>query len=216
MNNNHERDARWFAYLLGELPEADRAQVESQHAQVETEMAASPDEAAKFRAVCEGVHSWAAESVIGPAMDLHALLAKGQIPAQGPRPAWWAKAWPWAVAATFLIAISELSFSVQLGDTTIAWGQPAAPAASVPADDLLKRLDAIETASLASQQEVATMAARALSIEEEMRDATAELAYNQQLEAEARFRDIERLIALTGLGGQMQGGYSSAMYTDNP
>jgi hypothetical protein len=196
MNTNEERSARWYAYYLGELPEAERAGVEA-------ELAAAPVEAEEVRRVCLGVETWASEPIAGKPLDVHGIFNQADAPFGAAKPRRMAvltKAWPWAAAAAFLIAISQISFSIQFGDSTIAWGQAIQqPAGGVPSE-AIERLNAIETAAAKTQADIATVATRAASIETEMRDTTAELAYNQQLESQARYSDVQRILTLTGLG----------------
>lgn len=208
---NEQRDARWFAYLLGDLPEDERAAVEA-------EMAAAPRESAAFRQTYDGVDLWAREAVEHAPLDVHDTIARAQTllaaNAHPRKTPWYGRALPWAAAAAFLIALSQISFSVQMGDSTFAWG--AQPAQEESSQELIDRLRALETVTASAQAELQGLAERAVSIEEEMRDTTAELAYNQQLESEARYRDIARVLTLTGLDRMTVADASFASMYDVP
>jgi hypothetical protein len=208
MTNHEQREQRWIAYFLGEGDPVERRRTEQ-------ELREAPEEAERIRVLCTAVTQWAQEEVPPsplalselPVGDLEFQRAKKQRTS-----AMW-KALPWAAAAVFLLALSQVSFSVTMGDTTFAWGAGGAPQTADPA--IATRLATLETASAEANELASAVALRTMNLETELRDTAAELAQNQRLESEVRYRDMARLLTLLSPNSGYPAEFASLAGNDN-
>ena len=185
MNPQKEREDRWLAYYLGELPESERRAVEE-------EFEADPALAADMKDFLRDVETWAKRPVPGEPMDIDAVR-QHEAPGRG---GFKALRWPlsFAAAALFLFALTQVQFSLEFGDTQFAWGQaPSAVNTGLP--ELQARLDAMEAAQASTQAAVETVAMQTVVLEENLNTTAATLAAAQQQETIARYRDMEQLLA---------------------
>lgn len=191
MEPNAERDQRWMAYFLDECDPSERPQIEA-------EMRDHPKEAEAARLVCEEIRAWAAEKVEASPFNVEDAYAENpeeidtrptKFRLSAPR-----RIWPWAVAAMFLLALSQISFSVSLGDSTLSWGQPVAVNVSDPKQ--LERLEALENTAMQTTDYVESLALQTVALEEELQRTATELVLFQQVETQTRYRDMERLMQM--------------------
>lgn len=191
MEPNAERDQRWMAYFLNECDPSERAQIE-------TELRDHPKEAEAARRVCDEIRAWAAEGVEAAPFEVELAYADNPT-ANGTNIVPFhrratRRVWPWAVAAMFLLALSQISFTLSLGDSTLSWGQPV----PVIVDDSkqLERLQALETTAMETTEFVEALAQQTVALEDELQQTAAELVLTQQVETQTRYRDMERLMQL--------------------
>ncbi len=193
---NFRNDGRndWFAYFLGELPEAERGRVEE-------EMAVAPEEAEEVRRAVEAATAWAQQPESYEPLALDAVIQDGRVTPFARPPAARAPRWFWAAAAAALVvlAVSQTRFSVTMGDTTFAWGRPAATSTTDTLVALAAKLAEVESKHAKTEELVASVAERTLAVEE----SAAQLAYNQQVEAETRYQDMATLIQRLSGGDEM-------------
>ena len=198
MNPNDDRTTRWLACLFGDLDPGETARVEA-------EMRADPDAAEDFKQFFEDTSEWAKRPVADAPINMAELAARTRGPADlrigRPR---FRTAWPWAaVAATALLvaALSQTSFSMQLGGATLAWGDP-------PESEAMTLLESEISALNESYAELAADNLRLYdgfdefvfslqNLEIQLQFATMELARNQQRESHTRYADMERLLQIT-------------------
>ena len=195
MNPNDDRTTRWLACLLGDLDPGETARVEA-------EMRADPDKAKEFKRFFEDTSEWAKRPVADAPINMTELATRTRGPADlRIGRARFRRAWPWAaVAATALLvaALSQTSFSMQLGGATLAWGDP-------PESEAVTRLESEISALNESYAALATDNLRLYSgfeefvfslqqLEFQLQVATAELARNQERESHTRYADMERLL----------------------
>ncbi|MCH8204587.1 MAG: hypothetical protein IID09_05450 [Candidatus Hydrogenedentes bacterium] len=195
MNPNDDRTTRWLACLLGDLDPGETARVEA-------EMRADPDAAEDFKQFFEDTSEWAKRPVADAPINMTELAARTRGPADlRIGRARFRRAWPWAaVAATALLvaALSQTSFSMQLGGATLAWGDP-------PESEAVTRLESEISALNESYAALAADNLRLYSgfeefvfslqqLEFQLQVATAELARNQERESHTRYADMERLL----------------------
>ena len=81
MNEREEREQRWLAYFLDELPPEERADVEA-------ELRASPAVADEYRAFVEAVSAWAKEPVSGAPLSVECVCAAAEPTLAQPTPNW--------------------------------------------------------------------------------------------------------------------------------
>ena len=121
MNPSDDQTTRWLAYLLGELEHGDAARVEA-------EMRDDPAKAEEVRRFFEATTDWAKRPVPESPIDMAELASRTRGAAGvGAGRARFRTAWPWAAvtaAALLIAALSQTSFSVQLGGAALAWGDP--------------------------------------------------------------------------------------------
>ncbi len=211
MKPNDDQTTRWLAYLLGDLAPNDAARVEA-------EMRDDPAKAEEVRRFFEATADWAKRPVADAPVDMTELAARtrGAADAHAGR-ARFRTAWPWAAvaAAVALVAVlSQGSFSMQLGGTTLAWGDPLQTEAVIQLESEISALN----------QSYAELAADNLRLYDgfdefvfslqqlhtQLRVATTELARNQEREAHTRYTDMQRLLELTLASGALPYGNDGA------
>ena len=198
MNPNDDQTTRWLAYLLGDLDPDDAARAE-------TEMRDDPAKAKEVRKFFEATTDWAKRPVAEAPIDMTELAARTRgaavVPAGRAR---FRAAWPWAAvaAAALLVAVlSQASFSMRIGGTAFAWGNP-------PQSEAVTQLESKISALNESYAELAADNLRLYNgfedfvfslqqLETQLQLATAELARNQQHEAYTRYADMKRLLEMT-------------------
>ena len=216
MKGNHEmgvreeRERRWMAYYLEEADPSDRAAIEE-------ELRLDPEEAERVRLVCDGVRSWAQQEVAPSHLSLEDLpiggLASRTVALKQRRALLW-RTLPWAAAATFILALSQANFSVQVGDSTFSWGEANVtpyPEEGETVIALQARIAELEKATTEAQDLVQQVALQSVELETEFRETATELAENQRLESQIRYRDMERLLSLYGAGSEYPAATFSGM-----
>jgi len=193
MNHDDMQRERWLAYLLGETEPEDAARIEA-------EMVEAPDEAHALKEGIEAVRGWAAEPVEHSPVAMKTLLAAE--PASGAQSRW-ARRWPWAVAAgLILVALTQLSFTVTVGNTSLAWGTNAEDGdravLTEQVADLEVRYRALANAANESAEFLGVAAYRINTLERDLSRTAEELARNQRAETRARYADVQRILELTG------------------
>lgn len=183
MSTNDPRDERWIAYLLGECEPDEREKIEA-------EMRAIPDEAARVRALVEGVSDWVGEPTPYSPVDLEELerrLDVGTLTGSSKRWRLWA---PLAVAAALVVvALTQVQFTVEWGDTALHWGQetPDVETAMNTAqlDTLAQRIGELEQAALETNRYIEALAIQDLVLDDQLRNATTRLAHGQRMTAQS-------------------------------
>lgn len=193
MNHDDTQRERWLAYLLGETKPEDAARIEA-------EMAEAPEEARALKKGLAAARGWASEPAEHSPVVMETLLAAEPASVAQSR---WARRWPWAVAAgLLLIALTQLSFTVSVGDTSLAWGTNAEDsereALTEQVADLQIRYSALADAANESADFLGVAAYRINTLEQDLSHATTELARNQRAETRARYMDVQRILELTG------------------
>ncbi|MCH8205174.1 MAG: hypothetical protein IID09_08410, partial [Candidatus Hydrogenedentes bacterium] len=198
MNPNDDQTTRWLAYLLGDLEPGDAARVEA-------EMRDDPSKAEEVRKFFEATTDWAKRPVADAPINMDELAARTRDAANvRVGRARFRAAWPWAAVAAavlLVVALSQASFSMQLGGATLAWGNP-------PQTQAVTQLEGKISALNESYAELATDNLRLYNgfeefmislqqLETQLQVATAELARNQQREAYTRYADMQRLLEIT-------------------
>ena len=198
MNPNDDRTTRWLACLLGDLDPGETARVEA-------EMRDDPDAAEDFKQFFEDTSEWAKRPVADAPINMAELAARTRGPADlRIGRARFRTAWPWAAVAAAVVlvaALSQASFSVQLGGATLAWGNP-------PQAEAVTQLESEISALNQSYAELAADNLRLYDgfdefvfslqqLQTQLRVATAELARNQEREAHTRYTDMQRLLEMT-------------------
>ena len=198
MNPNDDQTTRWLAYLLGDL-ESDEA------TSVEAEMRADPDKAEEVKRFFEDTIEWAKRPVSAAPINMTELAARtrGATDARIRR-ARFSTAWPWAAvaaAALLVVALSQTSFSMQLGGATLAWGDPPQTKAVVRLESEISTLNesyaelAADNHRLYDGFEEFVLSLQ--NLETQLQVATTELARNQQRESQTRYADMERMLQIT-------------------
>lgn len=191
MKETDDKEKRWLAYFLDELPESDRARVEA-------ELEAAPEEARAMEGVVRDVRDWSRPAADAPATNLASIYDAAES-ASPPGPSGWRRAravLPWAAAAVFAVVLSQANVSIGFGDTTLGWGaQPNAERVAV----LEEQLGALEGRAAEDAEYIDAVASRLLDLERTVTLATTQLAEGQRIEAATRYRDIERLIRGAGI-----------------
>ena len=198
MNPKDDQTTRWLAYLLGDLEPDDAARVEA-------EMRDDPAKAEEVRRFFEATTDWAKRPVAESPIDMAELVARtrdaADVRAGGAR---FRTAWPWAAVAAAVVlvaALSQASFSMEIGGATLAWGE-------APQMEAVMQL---ESEIFALNQSYAELAADNLrlydgfdefayglqQLQTQLQVATAELARNQEREAHTRYTDMQRLLEMT-------------------
>lgn len=195
MNPNDDQTTRWLAYLLGDL-ESDEA------TRVQAEMRADPAKAEEVERFFEATSDWAKRPVADAPINMTELAARTRGAAdESIRRARFRAAWPWAAAAAaalLVVALSQTSFSMQLGGAAFAWGDP-------PQTETVTRLENEISALNESYAELAADNLRLYdgfeefvlslhNLETQLQVATAELVRNQEREAYTRYIDMERIL----------------------
>lgn len=193
MKLDDTKHEQWLAYLLGEL-EQDEA------ARVEVEMANAPEKAQAFKERLVQVRAWTKEPVEHTPLNTDAFFPETATPLTRSH---WARQWPWAVAAGLvLIALTQLSVSLTVGNTSLAWGTPAQDsedaALAQHAEELEGRLKTLESAAIESTNLLRRTTFKISTLEQGLVRATEQLALNQQAETRARYADVQRILELTG------------------
>ena len=139
--NDGRRD-KWLAYVLGELPEGERAEVEA-------ELARHPGELRRLQETVKAVNAWASEAGATVASDVDATIAEAQQASEAGKnrpvkpvsvgvPRW---VWAAAAAAMLVLALGQVQFSVTVGGTTFAWGGASTPVNQQPVASLAPELE---------------------------------------------------------------------------
>jgi len=198
MNPKDDQTTRWLAYLLGDLDPDDAARAE-------TEMRDDPAKAEEVRRFFDATTDWAKRPVPESPIDMAELAARTR-GATGIRTgrARLRAVWPWAAAAAAVVlvaALSQASFSVQLGGAALAWGTP-------PQTEAVTQLESEISALNQSYAELAADNLRLYDgfdefvfslqqLQTQLQIATAELVRNQEREAHTRYTDMQRLLEMT-------------------
>jgi hypothetical protein len=223
MNPKEEREQRWFAYFLGEVS---REEMES----IEEELRASPKEAEEYEEFIQSLSQWAKEPV--PYQPIHmkglgiepirfkdrrkdrSSPAKQRLfPTAGK---WF---WGLAAAALLIFAFSQLSFSINFGNTTIKWGR-------APDTEQIKQItrelslvnDQLKKVSEASAENkgyIQTVAMKNLMLENDLQNAVNQLVYYQQIETRTRYNDVQKLLHLRPVEFSNVQGKNQDSYPDN-
>lgn len=195
MSRNDDRDKRWLAYFLGDATPDERERVEA-------ELRDGPDDAAAFRALVEGVSAWAKEPVPYVPVDLDALetaKAAGHAQTAPPRLArvWFARAAALAALALVVLGLSQVQFTLALGDTALHWGRQGGPEATArvaqDVQSLTRQVQRLEWATEETGAKIQSLALRNAAVEEQFRNAAIRLAHNQRVEAQTRYRSFQDL-----------------------
>lgn len=198
MNPNDDLRTRWLAYLLGDLEPDDAARVEA-------EMRADPAQAEEVKRFFEATTDWAKRPVAEAPIDMTELAARtrGAADARVGRGRL-RRAWPWAAvaaAALLVAALSQVSFSVQLGGASFAWGNPPQTEAVIELESEISALNesyaALATDNLRLYTGFEEFMISLQQLETQLQVATAELARNQEREAHTRYADMQRLLEMT-------------------
>jgi anti-sigma factor RsiW len=186
MRPTNEQQDRWIAYLVGEIPEGDRAAIEA-------ELAAHPEAAAELRRVVDAASGWAKAPVSAGESDV--VLYRANASTRRPRP-WYALPIGLAAAAALMFAVSQANFTVSFGDTKLSWGASgpvvSAPIESSPAFAALQERDA----NLG--EIVEALAVQTALLQENFDSATNELAYTQYVDRQTRYQEMQQLLQLAG------------------
>ncbi|MEK7793911.1 MAG: hypothetical protein AAB353_05245 [Candidatus Hydrogenedentota bacterium] len=186
MKLSYEQQDRWFAYLLGEVPESERGAIEA-------EMAEHPEEAEELRRVVDAASGWAKAPVSAAESDV--VLYRAKSSARRPRP-WYALPIGIAAAAAFVFAVSQANFTVSFGDSKLSWGASApvetAPVESSPA------LVALQERNANLGEIVEALAMQTALLQENFDSATNELAYTQYVDRQTRYQEMQQLLQLAG------------------
>ena len=207
---DEDRESRWFACLLGDVTEEERLEIEA-------EMEDAPEEAAHVRQLFEAVSGWAHEPVPHTPVDFSQFPQPADYAVPDPAPASPIRRlarvplqpWFWAAAALFLLALTQVQFTISFGDATLAWGQPL----ELPQTDeaatgeLEERLAIIEDWALDSDEFLQAVALCTMDIEEGLEFATTELARTQRIEAQTRYNESQRLWQLIRQSGPVDVGW---------
>ena len=198
MNPNDDRTTRWLAYLLGDLEPGEAGRVEA-------EMREDPAKAEEVRRFFEATTDWAKRPVAESPIDMAELAARTRDAADARAGrGWFRTAWPWAAVAAAVVlvaALSQASFSMEIGGATFAWGEPPQTEAVIQLESEISALN----------QSYAELAADNLrlydgfdefvfslqQLQTQLQVATAELARNQEREAHTRYTDMQRLLEMT-------------------
>lgn len=195
MIRNDDRDKRWLAYFLGDATPDERERVEA-------ELRDAPDDAAAFRALVEGVSAWAKEPVPYVPVDLEALERAQAAACAQPAPprlarVWFARAAALAALALLVLGLSQVQFTLALGDTALHWGRQSAPEAttalSQDVQTLTRQVQHLERVTEETGGKIQSLALRNAAVEEQFRNAAIRLAHNQRVEAQARYRGFQDL-----------------------
>ncbi|MBN1545509.1 MAG: hypothetical protein JW902_02500 [Syntrophaceae bacterium] len=197
MSEKDDRTRRWMAYFLDEVPPEQRPQIEA-------ELRAAPEEAAEVLDFMEQIADWAKEPVPYTPLDLNDPQFNAEFGRKSRRFVPLTFAWPlrWVAVAIVLLALTQLNFSITVGDKTLRWGSPLTRS---DVSRLNAKIACLETELQQVQQDTAqtqtdcqTVALKNLMLEKEFRLTTAQLARNQQIETVTRYRDTQNLIRLAG------------------
>lgn len=213
----NDREQRWFAYLLGEVAAEEGARIEA-------EMKAAPEEAAELKQLFESLAAWGrAPQPYQPLrvqdLDLGEALsdAPQDTPSHTRKRAILMRPWPWAVAAMFLLAASQVSFTFTLGDATVSWGrQEHAQETTTPDSvdpNITQRLEALEQHAVETGELVETVATTTLLLQDWLETTANELGYIQRAETQARYRDTQRLFQLFSQGPFSEPEWTQASYS---
>ncbi len=200
MNPNDDRWPRWLAYLVGDLKPDEAARVEA-------EMREDPAKAEEVRNFFEATTDWAKRPVAESPVDMAELAARTRAATDvGAGRGRLRMAWPWATAAAaaalvFVAALSQASFSMELGGTTLAWGDPPQSEAVIELESEISALNESYAALAADNLRLYTgfedFVFSLQQLETQLQVATAELARNQEREAYTRYADMQRLLEMT-------------------
>lgn len=109
-------------------------------------------------------------------------------------------------ASILLLALTQLQFSVSVGDSAFSWGMdanrdvPEMPAQVEPnltATSLIKRVEVLEQAASEMGSAVEALALQDTRLAESFKQNTLELAHYQRVESQARLRDMQQLMRWT-------------------
>jgi len=206
MTENNDREARWLAYHLGDLEEMERARVAE-------ELLHSPQEASDVERFVQSVSGWAKRPVSETLLRIENLHLETENIGRGPAPfrerlrnlvprnGW---AWGMAAAALLVFALSQVRFSVSIGDSTFVWGgQPSdVQLDRIPGEiqALAGRIQSLEETDADIGEQVQSVALNHLALKEEVRSTGSLIVENQRRETLTRYHDFQRLLDLTGLG----------------
>lgn len=190
MTPTPEQEHRWMSYFLDECDAKERDAIAE-------EIRKYPEEAEAVRMLCTQVRTWAKEEVDTAPLDLSQVYANDVQHLSLFRRAT-RSALPWAAAALFVFALSQVSFSVSFGDNVFAWGQQPA-LETTDTDALIERLHALEAATTETGEFVEAIAQQTLALQDNLEETATELSIKQEMESIARYRDIERLINMSSL-----------------
>lgn len=214
--NDEDRERRWLAYFLGELPVEERAEVEG-------ELSRDPKAAAEMRSLFEEVEAWSEEPVPytplrakdlplepaapsrAPQFEIPPLSAQSRRPtpigANGYR-----LAMTLAAAAMFLFALSRLEFTLRIGGSDLRWGHGPVSLDAVELKSGLASIEGkVEDLTQLTQLQggqirevAATASARTGLLETELLQTATELYRMQQVESQTRYRDVRQILRMSG------------------
>ena len=151
--------------------------------------------------VIRAVESWAQEPEGHEAFDAGALL-RGQ--RQSTRSHGLRLPLSLAAAALFLFALSQTQFQVQVGALSLNWGSavtttaPVTRTVSVPApEELTAAVEENKATAAQLAQQVQALAERDAALEISFQQAVSVLLENQQVEALARYNDVQQLLQMS-------------------
>ena len=189
----NEREERWMAYYLDELEPDERAVVEA-------ELKASPDEAAAYRQFVEAVADWATEPI--PCEPLSAADIRETVSARQachPSPPSRRLAWACGLAAAVLVVMGVVlaGGSVTVGGATVSWG-PQRAGESEQLAAVAQQLHALEQLIAENRGQIQAVGIQNAALANEFRYATAQLAREQRIETQTRYRDVKQVAQLVG------------------
>ncbi|MBX7258380.1 MAG: hypothetical protein K1Y02_18595 [Candidatus Hydrogenedentes bacterium] len=204
MTNEYEpqRD-KWLAYVMGELPEAERADVEA-------ELARNPEDLVRIQQTLAAVNGWANEVNANEPSDVAAILSKARqahnsnkenavTPLFAAIPKW---VWAAAAVALLVIALGQVRFTVTIGGATFAWGESEGTAHEQSVAVLASELEKLTTLHAATEQQLGVLRGQYDALAQNVQGTVEALAHWQQVESAVRYRDVQQLIQLAG--GQPQ------------
>lgn len=208
MEKQENRVERWIAYFLGDLDAANAAVVEAK-------MKAMPEEALEIQNTVEGIRAWSSEPVPHLPLDMDDLGIEQlthrpeRTSASGMRfrmSSFWVRSGMLVAASVMLLALTQVQFSLSLGDSTFSWGMdenrdviayPAQAELEAAATSLVSRIELLERAASEMEDAVEALAFQDSMMAEWFKQNTLELARYQRLESKARLRDMQRMMTWT-------------------
>jgi hypothetical protein len=194
MDTDNNREERWYAYFLGDLNANEALEVEA-------EMRAHPETAAEARTAFEQLQAWSAEPVPYEPFNLNAVSHKDVLQFQSEygikrRKRWaWLRPTPLIAAAVLLLALTQVQFTISAGGNTFTWGQKPVAESPVQEDtEMASRLETLEQAAAEIGSAIEELEVRDSIMVEQFEHNASELARNQQLESQARLRDMQRMM----------------------
>jgi hypothetical protein len=141
--------------------------------------------------VVGAVQAWAQTPEEHAPFDVGQMLRRER---QTPRLQGWRLPLSLAAAATFIFALSQTQFTLEVGGMKLGWGTVAAPADT---GTLAAAVEENRAAAAELAQQVQALAERDTALESGLQQAVAQLLENQQVEALARYNDVQQLLQLS-------------------